>query len=65
MKELVLHLFPFAGDEDIQNILAWVKNGDPVNNGVWKEGEEEAEYRDLFKSYDRNGDKKLTVKEVR
>ena len=64
MKELVLHLFPFAGDDDIQNILAWVKNGDPTKAGVFKEGEEEAEYRELFKTYDKNGDKKLTVKEL-
>ena len=31
---------------------------------MFKEGEEEAEYRELFKTYDKNGDKKLTVKEL-
>ncbi|GMH65991.1 hypothetical protein TrLO_g8833 [Triparma laevis f. longispina] len=64
MQELIQHLFPFAEGEDVENILAWVKNGDTGPSTIFKEGEEEDEYRSLFREYDKNGDNKLTVKEI-
>lgn len=41
MQELIQHLFPFAEGEDVENILAWVKNGDTGPSTIFKEGEEE------------------------
>ena len=63
MKELITHLFPFAEDSDLDNILAWVKTGDDPRQ-IWTEGEEEKEYKAMFRSFDIDGDKKLTLKEL-
>jgi hypothetical protein len=50
MKELVLHLFPFAGDDDIENIMAWVKDGSgTATQGIWSAGEEEDEFKKMFR----------------
>jgi len=48
MTELITHLFPFAEEDDIDNILAWVKNGD-IGTKIWGSGEEESEYAAMFR----------------
>jgi len=65
MKELVLHLFPFAGDDDIENIMEWVKDGAaPASKGIWAAGEEEDEFKKMFHGFDKNGDSRITLKEL-
>ncbi|GMH98199.1 hypothetical protein TrVE_jg14248 [Triparma verrucosa] len=64
IHELIQHLFPFAEEDDIENILAWVKNGESSPAQIFTAPEAEAEYRALFRFYDKNGDRKLTVKEI-
>ncbi|GMI22330.1 hypothetical protein TeGR_g4081, partial [Tetraparma gracilis] len=65
MKELVLHLFPFAGDDDIENIMAWVKDGSgTATQGIWSAGEEEDEFKKMFRGFDKNGDNRITLKEL-
>ena len=67
MLELIKHLYPFAGDEDVKDLLNWVKNGDDAvvkNADFWGEGEQDEEIKKMFKSFDKNGDGSLTVKEL-
>ena len=75
MYELIKHLYPFAGDEDVEDLLVWVRSGgsgdskkkgetNAEQNGFWSDGEQDNEIRSMFRSFDKNGDGKLTVREL-
>jgi len=66
--ELVQHLYPFAELDDVSDLVAWIQSGEDMTASntasFWSEQEQDEEIRGMFQSFDKNGDGKLTVKEL-
>jgi len=66
--ELVQHLYPFAEEDDVEDLVKWIKSGEDMtaskDSSFWSEAEQDDEIRTMFNSFDKNKDGKLTVREL-